>query len=366
MRYTREDGCRAWLAYGELQPEPLDALLEAFGSCEAAYDSFQAHGPSALKAYASQHQLKLLAQRAEKDAMHEMMRIMQRLEMGILTPEDDRYPDALRNIEYPPRLLFYRGNPDCLSGHCLTMVGTRNPSFSGDSATYRIAKDLSASGVCIVSGLAMGIDTTSLKGGLDGGTPVAGVAACGLDVNYPAMNSALRERILATGGVLLSEYPPGIPALKHHFAVRNRIMSGLSSAVLMMECAIKSGSMLTVDHALDQGKDVYAYSGDTGRHWTEGAHFLLRQGARYFDSAADVLEDMGWSTVEPVKKTVKALPAMQPEQKKVYELLQRGEMSFDALAASSGMDAGSLNGALTMLQLMGLVKALPGKVYKTA
>lgn len=366
MRYTREDGCRAWLAYGDIQPEPMAALLEEFGSCEAAYDRFRAQGPSALKAYAGEGQLKRLSERSTKDPMHEMMLVMQRLEIGIFSQDDPAYPDALRNIPDPPFQLFYRGNPDCLSNRCVTMIGSRKSSRTGETAAYTVAKELSANGVCIVSGLALGIDTAAIKGGLDGGTPVAGILGCGLDVDYPAANRALKERIIAAGGVLLSEYPPGVKALPHHFPVRNRIMSGLSSAVLMMESGIRSGSMITVQHALDQGREVYAYPGEPGTAWAEGAHRLLREGANYFASARDVLEDMGWLSAEPAKEPPQELPSMSPSLQKVYDLLQRGEMSYDELAVSSGMDPSTLSGALTMLQIMGLVEAQPGKVYKTA
>lgn len=366
MRYTREDGCRAWLAHGMIPFTLMAALLGEFGSCEAVYDRFRSRGPSVLSGYVSEKQIKLLSERSQPDAMHEMMLIMHRLEIGMLTPDDDSYPDALRNIPDPPPLLFYRGNPDCLSGRLVTMVGSRKASLSGERAAYAIAKELSASGVSVVSGLAVGIDTASLKGGLDGGSPVVGVAACGLDVDYPAANHALKEQIIAAGGVLISEYPPGTQPLRHHFAVRNRIMSGLSRAVLMMEASIRSGSMITVQHALDQGREVYAYPGEPGTAWAEGAHQLLREGANYFASAKDVLEDMGWLAETPQAPIVRELPSLTPEQQRVYALLQRGEMSFDELAMAAGLEAQTLSGALTMLKIMGLVEDLPGKVYKAA
>ena len=368
MRYTREDGCRAWLSYGEIQPVPMAQLLEDFGSAEAAYDAFVKKGPQAFKAYATDGQLKFLSEKTTRDAMHEMMLVMQRLEMGILTPEDEAYPEALRNIPDPPFQLFYRGDPACLRGRCVTVVGSRNASRTGEEATYRIDRELSENGVCIVSGLAVGIDSASLRGGLDGGTPVAGILGCGLDVDYPASNGRLKERILEGGGVLMSEYPPGVQPLRHHFPIRNRIMSGLSSAVLMMESSLRSGSLITVQHALDQGREVYAYPGEPGTAWAEGAHRLLREGANYFASAQDVLEDMGWLPEAPATQPEKkeSTQRLTSSQQKLYELLKRGEMSYDELAAASGLDPSSLSGALTMLQLMGFIIALPGKVYKTA
>lgn len=367
MRYTREDGCRAWLSYAELHPAALEALLNEFGSCEAAYDAFMTRGPSAFEPFTNANQRTLLSERANPAAMHRMMLTMQKLEMGILTLEDDRYPEILRNIADPPPHLFFRGDPARLSGRCITMIGSRNHSRSGERATHLVARDLSANGVSIVSGLAVGLDTVSLVGALDGGTPAIGVAACGLDVDYPSVNRALKERIIASGGVLISEYPPGLKALPHHFAVRNRIMSGLSRAVLVMECGIQSGSMLTVQHALDQGRDVYAYPGEPDSSWSKGAHLLLREGAIYFTTANDVLEDMGWLPEEQSAPAVKkALPPLTDDQKRIFALLERGMMSFDEIVASSSMNPASVSAALTVLQINGLVEALPGKVYKTA
>ena len=367
MRYTREDGCRAWLAYGILKPAAMTALLEEYGSGEAAYDRFRQHGRTALEPFANEQQLDILSQRAEPEAMHEMMRVMQTWEMGILTQESEDYPEALRNIPDSPFQLFYRGDPRCLFDRCVTMIGSRKASCSGERAAYRVARELSEQGVCVVSGLAVGIDTAALNGGLDGGTPVAGILGCGLDVDYPASNRGLKEKIIASGGVLMSEYPPGTPAWPGHFPVRNRIMSGLSSAVLMMEAQIRSGSMTTVQHALDQGREVYAYPGEPGTPWAEGAHLLLREGANYFATAQDILEDMGWQSDQPEEVPVqssKTLPALTADQQKVYALVQRGDTSYEELIILSGMEPSALSGALTMLQIMGLVESLPGKVYK--
>lgn len=364
MRYTRENGCRAWLAYGHLPPKSMTELLRKYGSCENIYDSFLKKGSSMLKPYVSPAKIELLVSQSKPVAMHAMMLAMQELDMGIMTPEDEGYPESLRSIAKPPMTLFYRGDPGALTGQCVTVVGSRRASRASLSATREIAKTLSEHGVRIVSGMAMGIDSAAIQGGISGGSPVVGVMGCGLDVNYPAANGALREQVIASGGVLLSEYPPGTPPLPWHFPIRNRIMSGLSRIVLMMEGRVRSGSMTTVDHALNQGREVYAYPGETGTPWAEGAHMLLREGANYFTSAQDILEDMGLALEKPPESTPKPLPAMTPDQQKVYRLLQEGELSYDQLAASSGLNASSLSSALTMLQITGLVQSLPGKVYK--
>lgn len=365
VHYTREDGCRAWLTYGMLSADVLNEILEEFGTAEAVYDRFISGGGAFLANRISEYAVTQLAEHAQRNKMHEMMLAMQRQEIGVLGMKDDEYPESLRNIQSPPALLFYRGNPGCLLGKCIAVVGSRKASTQGVEMTQKICRDLSAAGATIVSGFAIGIDTAAHEGCLDGGSPTAAVLGCGLDVDYPAENANLRTKIIREGGVLLSEYPPGIRANKYVFQARNRIISGLGRALLMMESRIQSGSMLTVQHALDQGKEVYAYPGLPGTEWAEGAHQLLREGANYFTSAEDILEDLGWD--KPSKPSVAArpaeLPPMSEEQRIVFRLLGQGELSFDQLADKTGLSPSAISTALTMLQMMGLIKALPGKCY---
>ncbi len=365
MRYTREDGCRAWLTYGLFRADALHDLLEEYGSAEAIYDRFVRSGGAFLKDRAGENGVIKLEEQAGRDKMHEMLLTMQRLDMGIIAESDPGYPDSLRNMQSPPALLFYRGDLDCLMGKCIAVVGSRKASPQGIEVTKKICRELSASGVTIISGMAMGIDAAAHEGCLDGGSPTAAVLGCGIDVDYPIENLDLKEAIVEKGGVLLSEYPPGIRANKFVFQTRNRIISGLGRALLMMESRIQSGSMLTVHHALDQGKEVYAYPGIPGTEWAEGAHQLLREGANFFTSAADILEDMGWESDSPMSAAVqiKELPPMSDSQRRVYTLLSQGELSFEQLAAETNMSVPDLTVALTMLQMMGLVKAMPGKSY---
>lgn len=365
MRYTREDGCRAWLTYGLIPADVLGEILDEFGSAEAVYDSFVQTGGENLKKRVSEFAISTLRQQAQRDRMHDMLVSMQSLNIGILTQSDVLYPDSLRNIQMPPVLLFYRGEPECLMGKCVAMVGSRKASPQGIEVTQKIARELSQAGVTIVSGFAMGIDTAAHEGCLEGGSPTAAVLSTGLDVDYPVDNVPLRERIVNNGGVLLSEYPPGTRSNKHVFHARNRIISGLGKALLMMESRIQSGSMLTVHHALDQGREVYAYPGIPGTEWAEGAHQLLREGANYFTNAQDILEDMGWDEDLPLPTQTQKneLPPMSDDQRAVFTLLSQGELSFDQLAADSGLDTPALTVALTMLQMMGLIKAMPGKCY---
>lgn len=365
MRYTREDACRAWLTYGLLRSDVLCELLEEYGSAEAIYDRFTASGGGFLKKRLNEFAIAQLTEKAQREKMHEMLVTMQRHDIGILSQWDVQFPDSLRNIQSPPALLFYRGDLDCLMGKCVAVVGSRKASPQGVETTRKICHELSEAGVTVVSGLAMGIDAAAHEGCLEGGSPTAAVLGCGIDVDYPVENLDLKEHIVERGGVLLSEYPPGVHANKYVFQVRNRIISGLGKALLMMESRIQSGSMLTVHHALDQGKDVFAYPGIPGTEWAEGAHQLLREGANYFTSAQDILEDLGWDADVPIptKQQSKDIPALNEEQRKVFMQLSLGEKSFDQLAAETNLPAPTLSVALTMLQMMGLVKAMPGKSY---
>ena len=253
-------------------------------------------------------------------------------------------------------------------GKCIGIVGTRKAAPNTLEATQKIACELSNAGVTIVSGFAMGIDTAAHTGCLEGRSPTAALMACGLDVDYPSCNHELKERIVQSGGVLLSEYPAGCPALKWHFPVRNRMIAALSKAVVMMEAQVRSGSMTTVHHALEQGKEVYAYPGNIGSEWAAGAHQLLREGASYFTSAQDILEDMKWDedVPTPTQEQKSALPPMRDTQRRIYALLCQREMSYDELAEATGFDAPTLSGELTMLSILGLVKSLPGKTFGMA
>ncbi|MBQ8555154.1 MAG: DNA-processing protein DprA [Clostridia bacterium] len=365
MRYTREDGCRAWLTYGLLRADAAMSLLNEFGCAEAIYDRFVKEGSTFLQKRISESSITLLRDQSAPEKMHDMMVTMQKLSIGIISHDDARYPDSLRDLRSPPALLFYRGNPDCLMGKCITVIGSRKASPQAMDATMKICRELSDAGVTIVSGLAMGIDTAAHEGCLQGKSPTAAILGCGMDVDYPMENVDLKENIVQRGGMLLSEYPLGLHASPHVFQVRNRILAGLSRAILMMESRIRSGSMLTVQHALDHGKEVYAYPGQPGTDWAEGAHQLLREGANYFTSARDVLEDLNWLDDEPTPSVVlrQELPEMTEEQRRVYTLLGQGEMSYDQLAAKSGIPAPALSVALTMLQMMGLIKPMPGKSY---
>ncbi len=407
MRYSREQGCLAWLSHGLISGKHLASMLAQYGSAEAVYDAFVHDHGASVRDMMSSYSLSLLRDHASREQMHDMLVTMQKWNIGVISMKDAEYPDALRNIAVPPQILFYQGNLAAMQGKCITVVGSRNATNAGISATHSVCRELSNAGVCIVSGLAIGIDTAAHTGCLEGISPTIGVASCGLNVPYPSDSVPLKERILSQNGLLISEYPPDMRSSKYVFSARNRILAGLSNGIVLMEAMIRSGSMLTVQHALEQGKDVFAYPGIPGTTHSEGTHQLLREGAVFFTSARDILEDMGWAddltekprhtermhampksepspkapakksrkpeTPEPVETAFKpveeqpepimSLPPMSDEQKAIYEALSECEMSFDQLAARTKLNAPQLMSSLTMLQILGVIKALPGKSY---
>ena len=368
MGYSREEACLAWLASGLMNADTAAELLSAEGGAEALYDRFVATGGQSLADRISPSSIRLLRDRCDRESMHRMLLVMRSCRMHVMTQEHLQYPAALRNIPHPPAILFYRGDPDCLMGRCVTIIGSRSASPQTLIATERLAEELSRNRVCVISGLAYGIDSAAHRGSLLGGTPGCAVMGCGLDVQYPEGNEDLRNELLDAGGVLLSEYPPGMHAAKWTFPVRNRVMSGLASAVVLMEARLRSGSMSTVHHALDQGKEVYAYPGNIGTEWAEASHQLLREGANYFVTAQDILEDMGWEpdVLPPAGERKAALPELSPEQRRIIGALASGERSFDELAAATSLSTSQLSVGLTMLQMQGLIRALPGKIYTKA
>ncbi len=365
MRYEREDGCRAWLTLGGLRPRQTKALLEEHGSAEALYDRFVAEKGAFLREKLTERQLAALTEGADRERMHGLMVTMKEHGLRILSEEDYDYPDALRAISDPPPFLYVQGSTQALNQpRMLCMVGARKASAQGEVAAQEIARGLSESGVTVVSGLALGIDTAAHRGCLEGGSPTVAVLACGLDQPYPVTNSDVRRSILEAGGAVVSEFAPGTVATPYAFPVRNRIMSGMCRGTVLVEARLQSGSLTTVHHALDQGREVFAYPGVPNTEYAEAAHQLLREGARYFTTAQDILEDLGWlEDRPPTVKEKSALPPLSPSQQAIMSLLRGGSRSLDELAAASELTASDLSGSLTMLQLMGLVRALPGKQY---
>jgi DNA processing protein len=245
----------------------------------------------------------------------------------------------LSEIPNPPTLLFYRGNAKAIVAPCVGVVGARKSSAAGVRAAMHISRDLSRAGVCVVSGLARGIDSAAHRGAISGSGMTIAVLGHGLDRVYPTENRDLAYEILSRNGCLLSEYPPGLPPLKHHFPERNRIISGLSRGVLVVEAAEKSGSLITAKHALEQNRDVFACPGTFDDQGFFGNHKLIQEGAKLVFSAQDILEEYPdiINKSEKVNEELRRLAPLQQTFKylsnsgSLEELFLASQLSFEEL-----------------------------------
>lgn len=280
--------------------------------------------------------------------------------------DEAEYPALLREISDPPQALFVRGvlKPDEKS---VAIVGSRRETRYGRTQAFRIARELAENGITVVSGLARGIDTAAHEGALAGGGRTVAVLGNGIDSVYPEENKALAERIVAQGGALISEFPLGAEPLAYHFPIRNRIISGMSAALLLIEGHAKSGTMITAGYAAEQGREVFALPGAVDAPGSAAPLRLLREGAGICTCAQDILVDMGWAQKpETVIQQQMALPALEgltDIQKQIVLLMQDEPKRFEELAAESGIAPDTLTGELTLLELDGIVKPRAGRIY---
>jgi DNA processing protein len=286
---------------------------------------------------------------------------------------EPHYPKLLATIDDPPYLLFYRGELPTDSDLCLAIVGSRKATAYGREVASYLAGGLAKAGAWVVSGLARGIDSNGHRGALDAGGKTIGVLGCGIDVIYPRENRQLFADV-AESGCIISEYPLGMQPLAKNFPVRNRIVSGLCSGVIVVEAGLRSGTQITVDYALEQGRDIYAVPGSIFSPASAGTHRLIRDyGVKLITSAQDVLEEYpqgyafgGVSGQKPgnVQTTIftPQPPALSADEQRLWDILVE-QRHFNDLAAEMQMDTSSLMALLTICELRGFIKRLDGQYY---
>lgn len=284
----------------------------------------------------------------------------------------EHYPEALKHIHDAPLLLYGLGDSSLLTQDQIGIVGSRNATRAGLEHARRFAAELSRRGLLVSSGLALGIDGAAHSGALDAGFPTVAVIGCGLDRMYPAQHRKLAHRMIENG-LIVSEYPPGTQARAGFFPKRNRIISGLSRGVLVVEAGVKSGSLITARLALEQGREVFAIPGSVHSPVARGCHQLIRQGARLVETADDVLEELGtWWSMQATGssgETVSTGPdldGLDHREIAVFEALGYDPQSTDALSQATGLPADQLMQSLLLLELQGLVNSAPGGYLKIA
>ena len=305
--------------------------------------------------------LELMAQDGPGAAAHwraEADRTLSRADALGLTaigPADPAYPALLDAIPDPPLLLWVRGDPTALLGPAIAVVGSRHASSAGREVAFRIAADLAASGVVVASGFARGVDAAAHRGALSRGRSLA-VLGCGVDQPYPSDHGELANQ-LAAAGALVSEFAPGTAPRAHHFPLRNRTLSGLCRAVVVVQAAQRSGSLITARLALEQGRDVMAVPGDVRSGLNAGGHALLRDGARLVERAADVLEELGWVALPAATRPDDDRPGVAGASASLLATIAReGCASLDDLVGETGRSSADLLGELLDLELAGQLR----------
>lgn len=289
----------------------------------------------------------------------------------LLAWDDDAYPALLKRISNPPAALFVEGDPGYLWHPQIAVIGSRNPTSVGLDHAKDFAATLARQGMTITSGLASGIDTAAHLAALNAGAATIAVNGTGLDVVYPASSRAAAERIRACGA-MVSELPLGSPPRRQHFPSRNRIISGLSLAVLVVEAGLNSGTLITARKAAEQGRDVFALPGSLHNPMAKGCHRLIREGARLVETAADILQELGPLAAE-LKMEIRAQlqqaeagtgkPAMavrdlldDAEYRALWEALAHDAKPVDVLIEETGISAGAVSSMLLMMELRGMVR----------
>jgi len=286
----------------------------------------------------------------------------------ILTCRDPAYPVLLQQTPDPPPVLYVHGDPDLLAAPQLAIVGSRNPTPTGSRSAYEFAQHLATAGLVITSGLALGIDTAAHRGALEHALPTIAVMGTGLDRVYPASNRELARRI-AHHGALVSEFPIGTPPLAENFPRRNRIISGLSLGTLVVEAALRSGSLISARLAAEQGREVFAIPGSIHNPLARGCHYLIRQGAKLVETAEDIITELGPLAAVNARPRPPAPPPPEaawqpgPDHLQLIENMGFDDVSIDRLVVRSGLTPAEVSSMLLQLELAGFVATRPGGIY---
>lgn len=277
--------------------------------------------------------------------------------IDIITIDDEAYPNRLRDIFDPPHILYVKGKINNEIKH-VGIVGSRRCTSYGRMVARNISKLICEYNIGIISGMARGIDTYAHMGALDEGGYTCAVLGCGLDIVYPPENAKLMDEIERCGAVI-SEYPPGTQPFAGNFPSRNRIISGMSDAVIIVEAGEQSGALITADFALEQGRDVYAVPGNILSNMSRGTNRLIKEGAKPLTEISDILYELN---IEPkADKSSNAYESLSPREKNIIDIISDSPIYMDDLVRRASLKAGEVGSILTSLELKGIIKILPGK-----
>jgi len=338
--------------------ETYRSLLQNFGAPENIF----AAGLGALDKVVRAPIARAIAAGPVRDSLTPTLKWLEEPLNHIVTLADADYPRGLLEMTDPPPLLYVKGRRELLNRPALAIVGSRNATPQGLINAEHFAHFLSDSGLCIVSGMALGIDGAAHRGALQGAASSIAVVGTGLDIVYPARHRDLAHE-LAQRGALVSEFAIGTPSKAQNFPRRNRIISALSQGCLVVEAALQSGSLITARLAAEQGRDVFAIPGSIHSPLSKGCHYLIKQGAKLVESAQDILEEFGYPAAA-VPTSASEASADTAEEKKITRCLGYDPVSVDALVACSGLTSDSVCAILLPMELAGHVVSLPGGLFQ--
>jgi DNA processing protein len=286
--------------------------------------------------------------------------------LDILTLDNKAFPENLKEIPDPPIVLYVKGRFLAEDKFSIAIVGSRRASYYGLSSAERFSRDLSLKGLAVVSGMARGVDTSAHQGALRAGGRTIAVMGSGFGQIYPPENKELAQEIARCGAVI-SEFPVASAPLAHNFPRRNRLISGLSLGVVVVEAARNSGALITADFALEQGREVFALPGKVDSDNSFGTHELIKQGARLITSVEDILDELGpvWRgfKMPPPALAGCSLPPLSGEDRHIYSLLEGGPFTLDELVEKTNLEIPRISGILLRLEMQHLVRQLPGKQW---
>lgn len=342
----------------------IKRLVDHFGSAKSVWE---AGGEDLKRVKGIDRGLcRAIASSRNEERLERSMDNLRKHNISTIPLSSKQYPDLLREIYNPPCLLYAKGDSDVLKGNCIAIVGSRNASYYGKKIAFKLAEQLARIGLIIVSGLARGIDSYAHKGALAvGGTTIA-VMGNGLDVVYPRENFQLMKEI-SKNGLLLSEYPPGTSPLRGNFPARNRLISGLSLGVVVVEASERSGALITADFALEQNREVFAVPGNINSAMSAGTNNLIKQGAKIVNHVEDILEefpaivlrgDIRKENASGLNKNVTA-----KTETEVLGLIGAQPIHIEELLVESSLKINELNAQLTYLEVEGYIQRLPGNYF---
>lgn len=337
--------------YG-IGPVKYTALKDRFGSAEEAYNAPVTSLEEVIGPLWS----------ARFDQFRKSMDLKRKYEeirkkgISILTVDDEEYPKKLKEISDPPICLYVKGDLRTINfsrDFFFGVVGTRKPTSYGQQITHKFSNELTEAGFVIVSGMALGVDTIAHRSALEANGKTIAVLGCGVDIVYPPSNSELYKRIINGGGLIMSEFPPGLTVLKGLFVARNRIISGLSMGVLVAEGAKESGALITARYAAEQGRDVFAPPVPLTSLMSEAPNILLKQGAKFVTTVEDILEEYQMKKGMISKKTIQTLP---PDEACIVEILSKESKSADELVLDTNKSINALSYILSTLEIKNVIE----------